>query len=219
MQGWAAALQYYYSRKLDIVNRGHSGYNTEWSKHLISDILDCCEKDGSKIELSVVFLGANDAANIEMNSHQGIELERFKQNLNEIASKIIPRSRLLLVTPPPIDGPRWAASGVNRRLDRTMEGTIRYRNTVLELGQELKVPVLDVWKAFLGPSGEFNQLKMDKLFFDGLHFDIEGNQTFYKALVQEITTNWPELNTEALVPPLALWDAVNPKDIPNSLYQ
>ncbi|KAJ3320127.1 hypothetical protein HDV06_005692 [Boothiomyces sp. JEL0866] len=205
MQGWAASLQYYYSRKLDIVNRGQSGYNTEWSKHLISDIIDTCKKDGSKLELSVVFLGANDAANREMNSHQGIELAQFKANLKEISLKIIPHSRLLLVTPPPIDGPGWAASGINRRADRTMHGTVKYRNAVLELGAELNVPVLDVFKAFLGESCLFDQGKMNKLFFDGLHFDVEGNQTFYKALIQEITANWPELDTERLVPPYALW--------------
>ncbi|KAJ3276886.1 hypothetical protein HDV01_002941 [Terramyces sp. JEL0728] len=180
---------------------------------------DSCQKDGSKIELTVLFLGANDAADRNLNSHQGIELDAFQANLKEISMKIIPHSRLLLVTPPPIDGPRWAASGVNRRLDRTMERTGKFRNAVLALGNELRVPVLDVWKAFLGPSCEFDQLKMNTLFMDGLHFDIEGNQAFYNALIKEITANWPELDTEALVPPFSLWHDVKPTDIPKSLYQ
>lgn len=34
--GWGASLADSYARKLDVVNRGYSGYNTEMCKHLIS---------------------------------------------------------------------------------------------------------------------------------------------------------------------------------------
>lgn len=36
--GWAAALSDYYTRTADVLNRGYSGYNTEWALHTLDAV-------------------------------------------------------------------------------------------------------------------------------------------------------------------------------------
>lgn len=60
--GSGSALAHVYARRLDVINRGFSGYNTEWCLPLLKRILpEGVEKGQSKILLLIIFLGANDA--------------------------------------------------------------------------------------------------------------------------------------------------------------
>lgn len=58
--GWGAAFSNTYQRKVDVLNRGYSGYNSRWLIKIIDKVLP---NDLNKsILLATVFLGANDAA-------------------------------------------------------------------------------------------------------------------------------------------------------------
>lgn len=57
--GWGGALADAYQRRVDIINRGYSGYNTPWALPLLDHIFPA-EITG-KVQLATVFFGANDA--------------------------------------------------------------------------------------------------------------------------------------------------------------
>ncbi|EEB87708.1 hypothetical protein MPER_14852, partial [Moniliophthora perniciosa FA553] len=56
-------LQDVYARKLDVLNRGLSGYNTDWAMPLFKKFLATQEqqKYTPKVRLVVIWFGANDA--------------------------------------------------------------------------------------------------------------------------------------------------------------
>jgi hypothetical protein len=57
--GWACGLADLYGRRLDVINRGFSGYNTKFAVELLDDLFhDCTE---ANTPLVTVFFGANDA--------------------------------------------------------------------------------------------------------------------------------------------------------------
>ncbi|KAJ1994821.1 isoamyl acetate-hydrolyzing esterase [Coemansia spiralis] len=105
-QGWTAQLAQAYLRKMDIVNRGFSGYNTKLARVLLPQILppsDPGEKlrevneemadnmvepgapvsneprPGPKLRLLVIFFGANDAQVAPGKAH--VPLDEFRTNI------------------------------------------------------------------------------------------------------------------------------------------
>lgn len=58
--GWAGLLADAYQRRIDIVNRGYSGFNTKWAVPLLDRVFPAQSKDS--VQLATVFFGANDAA-------------------------------------------------------------------------------------------------------------------------------------------------------------
>jgi len=58
--GFSAALQADYIRRLDVVNRGFSGYNTRQALSVLPKIVP--SPDHAKIRFMTVFFGANDAS-------------------------------------------------------------------------------------------------------------------------------------------------------------
>jgi lysophospholipase L1-like esterase len=59
--GWGAALTHAYQRKVDVVNRGFSGYNSRWALQLLDRIFPE-DRAAGHILLATIFFGANDAA-------------------------------------------------------------------------------------------------------------------------------------------------------------
>jgi lysophospholipase L1-like esterase len=59
--GWAASLANVYQRKVDVVQRGYSGYNTRWALELLPKVFTLPQPPNS-ILLATIFFGANDAA-------------------------------------------------------------------------------------------------------------------------------------------------------------
>ena len=59
--GWAAMLSDAYQRRVDIMNRGYSGYNTRLATSLLSYVFPP-ETAADAALLATVFFGANDAA-------------------------------------------------------------------------------------------------------------------------------------------------------------
>ena len=58
--GWAAVLADAYQRRVDVINRGYSGYNTRWAAPLLNHLFP--EEISGQVELATVFFGANDSA-------------------------------------------------------------------------------------------------------------------------------------------------------------
>jgi lysophospholipase L1-like esterase len=84
LQGFGAYLSNIFQRKLDVVNRGYSGYNTAWCLELLPHVLTTtlpCPPNGhsAAIQLITIFLGANDA--VLQGNRQYVPLTDYKKNL------------------------------------------------------------------------------------------------------------------------------------------
>ncbi|CAI2162387.1 14445_t:CDS:2 [Funneliformis geosporum] len=188
-KGWGAALQNLYVRKLDVLNRGFSGYNTENAKKLLLHILP--KKNNSikspKIYLFTIFFGANDAAISP--SNQYVPLVKYKENLRQMI-KIIkdsdspyysPDTRILLIAPPPLFEKDWEKfqEREGKILPRKLETTAKYAQTCVDLANELNIPVLNAWKLFMDKSTKTlteNNHSLSDFFVDGLHLSNLGNE-------------------------------------------
>ena len=66
------------------------------------------------------------------------------------------KPRILLVTPPPVDEYQQVIADQARGFDSVRliaENTKMYAQTCIEVGSELKVPVVDIWTSFLHYAG------------------------------------------------------------------
>ena len=116
--GFAAHLANVYVRRLDVLNRGFSGYNTRWALAHIkqafgwSTTFQASETSSSMPhDLVVIFFGANDASLKAHNARQHVPLLEFQQNLVQMCRWITKYQapRLVLVTPPPVYEPQRLA--------------------------------------------------------------------------------------------------------------
>jgi len=198
--GFGSHLANVYQRRADVMNRGFSGYNTEW----FCDYLDTdCGKndiflgDGSIVCLVIIFFGANDASLKELNVRHCVELGEYANNLGRIVKKTrdyCKNARIIIVSPPPIhaDGrltyqkKRYGEKATGK-LERTLENTEKYAKVAEDLSKELNLPNLNLWKEMQRSDN------WEKFLCDGLHFSEEGNRFVGKRLVETINDNFPEL--------------------------
>ncbi len=80
-EGWISSLAYWWSRRVDILNRGFSGYNTKWGLAITDRVVVAESPD-----LVFVFFGANDAVDVQVTQH--VPLGMYKQNMMQIITKI-----------------------------------------------------------------------------------------------------------------------------------
>ncbi|KAG8876031.1 hypothetical protein FRB98_007503 [Tulasnella sp. 332] len=205
--GFAQRLAYVYARKLDVINRGLSGYNSEWSMPVFKEILPKSNEPGPKVKLLVLWLGANDACIPP--SPQYVPIDRFVENLRQMVGFVhgptsqwySPSTRIILVTAPPfsetVRGATLAARDPPQTLDRTAKNTKAYAEAVLELAKELNLPVVDFYTAVDAASGGADE-GLEKFLSDGLHLTVAGYAILYDKLVETIASSYPELNHETL---------------------
>ncbi len=110
------------------------------------------------------------------------------------------------MTPPPVD--EYQLGGP----DRTAAHTAKYAHAALELGEELHLPVLDLWTIFMrkagwqeGSTGALIGSKdaprsqvLGELLDDGLHFTGKGYDLTFDELIKVIQQKLPDLVPESL---------------------
>ncbi|KAG8954694.1 hypothetical protein FRC04_011127 [Tulasnella sp. 424] len=197
-----------YVRKLDVINRGLSGYNSEWALPVFEQVLPKKDAIGPKVKLLTLWLGGNDTCILP--SAQHLPLDRFVVNLRQMVSMVqspdseyySPETRIILITPAPINEAVRAATLGSRdppiALDRKSEVTKKYAEAVIKLGQELNVPVLDVYTPIWEATDNGDPKKLERYLYDGLHLSKEGYAVLYDLLIQTIKTKFPELHYDAL---------------------
>ncbi|QBM88633.1 Lysophospholipase L1 [Metschnikowia aff. pulcherrima] len=197
----APALQDLYARKLDIVTRGFSGYNTEQGKIVLREALKADNAASGVIKLMYIFMGTNDAAS----TFQGVPISRYSENLSEMVDLAKNYGiKVILVGPglhdqslcsetrqekgEPIQEP-FASNEINRK----------YADAAMEVAKAQKVPFLDLWTEFQkygGWSTEVllaNEADLSELLTDGIHYTPRAYEVFYDALVETIVNSYPEL--------------------------
>ncbi|XP_043698992.1 GDSL esterase/lipase At5g45920 [Telopea speciosissima] len=217
--GWGANLAHHFSRTLDLLLRGYSGYNTRWALHVLEKVFPAEAETPLAI---IVFFGANDASLPDRyGAFHHVPLHEYKQNLHSIVSfikKRWPTTLVLLITPPPIDedgriqNPYMEnPSGLP---ERTNEAAGAYAKACIEVGKECGMPVVDLWsKMQQFPGWQKNHLS------DGLHLTPSGNRIVFDEVVEKLrkenlcretlTVDLPLLEDMDLSDPLKVFQGLN----------
>ena len=195
--GWGALLADRYQRRVDVLNRGYSGYNTRWALETLSYVFD--ENNTSSVQLVSVFFGANDAAlETGESSRQFISLDEFTSNMKKILQHIKSVCsndvEIVLISPPPIcheqrlEAQRkkatqcgFTASG---KLERTNENTGKYANAVEELAKTEGLRYINLWRQMQDDRDDWS-IFLD----DGLHLSAAGNARVFELLVNALPTH------------------------------
>jgi lysophospholipase L1-like esterase len=153
--GFAPALRDDYIRRLDVVNRGFSGYTSQLALYVLPQFMPGPSQ--TNVRLMTVFFGANDAC-VPGNA-QHVPLDEYVACLKAIVRHpvvLAHRVKILLITPAPVDEyqlePNDLAIG-HSALQRTAGNTKRYADACRELGKQLNLPIVDLWTVFMEAAG------------------------------------------------------------------
>ena len=193
--GWAARLAEHYERRADVLNRGLSGYNTQW---VLKELPGLLGGAAGLADVAVIWLGANDAALAGGDSAaQHVPLEEYKSNLRDILQSIrgLPKAPpCLLVTPPAVDDEaRMRFTGAPTP-ERTLEMSKQYAQACKSVACETHTKVCDMW---LHTSTQ----ALPELLSDGLHFSPEGEKFVYGILSREVNQLWVDSNFQLCCTP------------------
>ncbi|KAJ2998810.1 isoamyl acetate-hydrolyzing esterase [Globomyces sp. JEL0801] len=176
--GWATKLQKS-EAGIQFINEGRGGYTTELSLPLLQPLLNKYSKGPENtLALTVIFLGTNDAFLPSSGLNKTVPVPRYIANLKQMIGMVLAKSRLVLITPPPIDEIRDQT--------RTLANVKLYRDACLRVASEYNIPVLDTWTLIMKPNGIYSQLIADEVYYDGVHFTTKGNDIIYSGISKQI---------------------------------
>ncbi|KAF8945064.1 hypothetical protein BGZ47_003299 [Haplosporangium gracile] len=226
--GWLGFLADEWAGRADVVLRGFPEYNTHWVKSIFPEILHqespsvvLGGNNGASagtlgaIKLVVIALGTDDAS--FPNTRHHVPLLAYKENLRTLIKTIrfpdspnySPDTQIILITPAPVDTEMWAASlaAVNLPLDRSNNVTQQYAHACAEVGEELHVPVVDLWSdidcQIQGTCNLHESNRLPDFLMDGLHLKRLGNEVLYKGVLNTVAHHYPHLHPKC-------WPSVYP---------
>jgi lysophospholipase L1-like esterase len=208
--GLGARLADAYVRKLDVVNRGYDGYNSEWAIPVFEKVFakKSEREHAPDVPLLIIWLGANDAVVPGENQH--VPLEKFVINMKHLIALVrspeseyySPDTRILLINPPPVNtyqrGDFLASANIrDKERDREFEVTRLYAEAVIELAREEGVPVTDVWTLLWEAAGK-DERALGEYLLDGVHLNAKGYKFVYSAVSKSIKEAYPETHHDVL---------------------
>ncbi|KAI9369609.1 SGNH hydrolase-type esterase domain-containing protein [Aspergillus egyptiacus] len=206
--GFQSALQDAYSRVLDVINRGFSGYTTAHAVKVFPKFFPRLET--ASVRFLTIWFGANDASLRESENGQYVPLDDYKKNLTWLVqhpATVAQKPRILIITPTPVNEYQLEHFDVDKgniHPTRTNRNTRRYAEAAREVAASLGLPVVDLWTAFMTAAGwkegqplvgsreAPNAKKFESLFTDGLHLTPDGYRIVYDEVVKAIQANWPD---------------------------
>jgi len=221
LHGFGQRLSHVYARKLDVLNRGLSGYSTEWSIPVFEKCIPTKhETNVPKIRVLTIWFGANDSC--IKPSPQHVPLSKFTSNLTHMVNMILsptspyysPTTRVILITPPPVNTFQRRADLESRQppltLDRDFEVTKAYAESVRKVARDEDVALVDVWSA-LWEAADKNEMLLERFLKDGLHLNAEGYKIMYQALMATIKEVYPDVHYDNLKDVFPPWREINCK--------
>lgn len=211
--GWGASFAHHFSRTVDVVLRGYSGYNTRWALSVLHKVFPAGPESGGAPLAVTVFFGANDACLPDRSSaFQHVPIDEYKKNLRAIVcflKKRWPETLIVLITPPPIDETgRLLHPFVENQLglpERTNEAAGTYAKACVAVAKECGIPVVNLWnKMQQFPDWQRAYLR------DGLHLTQGGNRIVFEEVVG--TLRGEGLSLETLPVDLPLIAEIDPND-------
>lgn len=203
-----AALQNSYTRKLQVLQRGFSGYTSRDAIPLIRSILKQ-EHDrvteSKKIKIAYVFFGTNDARlKGKGSNNQHIPINTYVSNIKTIVTEFKQRSiPVIVITPGFHDQNLWNLT----HPEDLITGDYRENNTNKKYQDALKNSIIDTPVLCLYDEMEkwiVNNSKVNakggysELLSDGIHFTGTGYKLLYDVLMKFISENYPESSPENL---------------------
>ncbi|KAF2144213.1 uncharacterized protein K452DRAFT_296434 [Aplosporella prunicola CBS 121167] len=206
--GLTAPLQHAYQRRLDVVNRGFNGYNTERALQVLPRLVPAASE--AKVRLMTVFFGANDASLPESTNKQHVPLDQYTENLRTICTHEAVKAQnpsMIIITPPPVNEYKMEMNDLAkgyRALQRTAEHTQAYANAARKVGEHLGIPVLDLWTIFMtrigwvageplpGSKSTERHAVLEELMYDGLHLSPKAYEIVVEELMGLIARAYPE---------------------------
>ncbi|EMG46763.1 IAH1 Isoamyl acetate-hydrolyzing esterase [Candida maltosa Xu316] len=224
------ALQDLYVRKLDIINRGFSGYSSEHARVILPKILE----SEANIKLMTIFFGTNDSFD-HINDIQTVELPRYKENIDYLITLAKSKDIKSIVVGPSLHDPRmclefFAEGGRQYTKDpNNNQRLYEYSEAAKEVAKKHNVPFIDLWNIFRETKGwtkeELFEVSIAKdnwsigedglktFLSDGIHFTGESYKILYNEIIKRIDENYPELKSDNLSINFSDWKDINPKDL------
>lgn len=200
----APALQDLYQRKMDIVTRGFSGYNSNQATVVLREVLRADNAALGDIRLMTLFFGTNDASSM----FQGMPLPRYSANLREMVALAQSYGiKVVLVGPALHDAElcKQARGDLHEPQPwSSSRATRAYADAAKAVAAEFGVPFVDLWDAFQRYGGYATadllagSVDLEELLPDGIHFSPRAYEIFYDELVETIVTHYPELAPASL---------------------
>ena len=79
INGWLCNFGDWWTRRVDVVNRGFSGYNSRWGLLIVEEVVVKENPD-----MVFLFFGANDAVDVKVAQH--VPILQYKQYMNDIVN-------------------------------------------------------------------------------------------------------------------------------------
>eukprot|EP00633_Aureoumbra_lagunensis_P009295 CAMPEP_0197320516 /NCGR_PEP_ID=MMETSP0891-20130614/60409_1 /TAXON_ID=44058 ORGANISM="Aureoumbra lagunensis, Strain CCMP1510" /NCGR_SAMPLE_ID=MMETSP0891 /ASSEMBLY_ACC=CAM_ASM_000534 /LENGTH=273 /DNA_ID=CAMNT_0042811965 /DNA_START=172 /DNA_END=993 /DNA_ORIENTATION=+ len=199
--GFGAALADRYQRRLDVLNRGYSGYNSRWLLELVQNdvFLRDEELGGEDTMLVTIFLGANDASLAEHNFRQHVPIDEFVKNIQSLIAIVNKHStgNIIIITPPPVgeqqrlvyQRTRYGdqATGI---LERTNKNAGLYAQALVKIAIQFNLPYIDLWNDMQTQEPtNFGPVFLS----DGLHLSPQGYRFLADRLAHTINAHFPSL--------------------------
>jgi lysophospholipase L1-like esterase len=207
--GWLSLLADHYSRKLDVLNRGYSGYNTTCALYMLQRSPHLLPPSPS---LTLILFGANDSSN---GPWQHVPVSQYVSNLRDICALLLSTSSslVMLVTPPMVDAKAWDAHCEAQGKPtgtRSNAQVVHYAQAVRALASELALPLADLHGAM--------QAREDwrDLLCDGLHLSEGGNKLLAEVVLGAIGRDIPQLASSAVLLDAPLWSEFDASDCKGS---
>ncbi|EXL68188.1 hypothetical protein FOPG_15731 [Fusarium oxysporum f. sp. conglutinans race 2 54008] len=198
-----------YVRRLDVLNRGFGGYNTNSALTLLPSFFPAVAPSRTvpRVAAMTVHFGANDSCSPGEPQH--CDLDTFKTNVRRILNwegVRLHKTKVLLVTPSPVEEYRLPHDGKGRA-DRVE----MYADAIRDIGKQENVPVVDLWTAMMrtanwkddavagilpGSSRTVPSMELGRLFYDGLHLNQEGYGIYTEELLRVLEAEVPECRIE-----------------------
>ncbi|SPO39528.1 uncharacterized protein PSFLO_05009 [Pseudozyma flocculosa] len=205
--GLAAVLADRYQRRLDVINRGFSGYNSTIVTGFVERLAREGDLDG--VKLVTIWLGANDS--VLPGEARAVDPQTYSSNLVRLVSLLPADARVLLLTPPPFCA---AARAEHERAnpdvvaakDREEGHTRLYSSACLRAADEVRGSrgtVAAVELCYLMEDEAVRRYGdrdegLKKFLHDGVHLTQEGYKIVSNAVVQAIERHFPDLDAASM---------------------
>ena len=211
--GFGSRLAGELTRKVDIINRGYSGYNT---KHIVSvlDKIFPSEIEPERVAFMTIFLGANDAClpkTADGVQLQHVPVEEYGENLEKISRFAFEKlgvdyKKQIIISPPPVDDVAWLNS-MRLKYEENVKESNRFNSAVVkyaeksrEVSEKLGTRHLPLYDIMINFEKDKECGYWKKFLNDGLHLsmpedyeDVSGGKFVFEVLfenhVKQLTEN------------------------------
>jgi lysophospholipase L1-like esterase len=198
-----AGLQQAYARKLQILQRGFSGYTSRDAVPLAKSILKTEHDDVSetkKIKIAYVFFGTNDARKKgkSTDNRESIPLDKYIHNMKLTVAEFKKRNIPLIVIAPGLHGQAlWDKVDPQDLLTgdyRDNETNKMYHDALVEAITDVPViPLYDIMDQWMKSNAQ-DQEDFGQLLYDGIHLNGTGSRVLYDAIMDTIDKNYKHLS-------------------------